>query len=65
MQKNNIKITGINFENEYVEINNQNSKNLYNEIYYFLYSIKQNEKDIYDLQIQLNVVLEKNYFLCF
>ena len=51
-QKNNIKITGINFENDYVEINNQISKNLYNEIFNFLYSIKQNEKEIYELQLQ-------------
>ena len=51
-KKNNIKITGTNFETNYVEINNLNSKNLYDEIYNFLLSIKQNEKEIHDLELQ-------------
>ena len=51
-KKNNIKITGENFETNYVEINNPNSKYLYDEIYDFLYSIKLNEKEINELKIQ-------------
>ena len=52
IKKESLKITGTKFTNNYVKGNFKNSPNLYNEIANFLFSIKELENEINDLQRQ-------------
>ena len=51
INKDNVKISGVNFSNKYVNIRNNNN-NLYNEIFDYLYSISINNNEIEKLKLQ-------------
>ena len=52
INKENIKISGVKFSNNYVKIKTNNNNNLYNEIFDYLYSININNNEIEKLKIQ-------------
>ena len=51
-EKSQIKLSGTEFNNNYVKCNFINAKNLYDEIFIFLLSISKYEKEIKNLQLQ-------------